>query len=72
MVLIDKKNYIHTQPVLEISGNIYDYTEIIRQAVILELPTKVECANKCPDRGKIARYLKGKNHSIFSQLLGDK
>ena len=70
--LLVNKNYIHTQQLKTIKDAVYDYTEIIRQAVILELPTKVECNNNCPERENIAPYLKKKNNTIFSKLLGDK
>jgi len=67
--LLDIKNYIYTQPLTEITQANYDYSEIIRQAVILELPTKVECNNNCPERENIAPYLKKENNNT---VLGDK
>jgi len=70
--LLVNKNYMHNQPLKTLNDSIYDYTEIIRQAVILELPAKVECNNNCSERENIAPFLKKKNNTIFEKLLGDK
>ncbi len=67
--------FYHVQPTNEIPGAIFDYQELLREALLLELPRYVECnQGKCPDRPSIAPYLhsnkqqKQEIHFPFSDL----
>lgn len=52
-----------THPLQEIKGAIYDFSEDLREQIVLDVPKLVECENsqgkrQCPRRKEIANYLK--------------
>lgn len=51
-------NFYHAEPLEEIKSGVFSFKEIIREAILLELPAFVECAGGCPKRKEIAKYLK--------------
>lgn len=52
-------NFYHTQPVEEVPRAVFDCSEQIREALLIELPRTVECAGgKCPERTAITPYLR--------------
>jgi hypothetical protein len=56
--LVDK-NYNNTISLAEIKHGIYDFSEDLRQALLLKLPDFVECNNgSCPKRKNIEKQLK--------------
>ncbi len=68
-------SFYHTQPIHEIPSAIFDYQELLREALLLEIPHYVECnQGKCPDRPAITPYLcsnkqqKQEVHFPFSDL----
>lgn len=49
----------HASPTEEIPNHIFDFTEIVREALLIEIPLFAEChGGFCPEREKIASYLK--------------
>jgi hypothetical protein len=49
--------------------SIYDFKDEIRNACFLEIPTYVECKEKCPERKNIKKYLnKSTKNFPFSNL----
>ena len=53
------ENYYETIPLSKIKSSIYDYTEDLRQALILKLPQFIECnSGHCPERKNIEKYIK--------------
>lgn len=57
-------NYYQAEPLEEIRGAIYDYSESLREALMIEIPRTVECNNgKCPERATIEPYLRAKNRT---------
>lgn len=64
--MIDKElkidNFYLTQPIEEIRGACFDFSEPLREALLIELPKVVECNNgNCPERSTIAPYLRPEN-----------
>jgi uncharacterized metal-binding protein YceD (DUF177 family) len=48
-------------PVDEIKGGVFDFKELLREAIILETPRSAEChEGKCPQRSQMKQYLKDK------------
>ncbi len=61
---IEIKNFYHIEPVEEITSHIFDYTELLREDILLQIPTFVECHNgHCPERKDVNTYLKKKTPS---------
>ncbi|MBA3958175.1 MAG: hypothetical protein H0X51_07270 [Parachlamydiaceae bacterium] len=59
-------NFYHAEPVSEIRGGIYNFRDVVREAILLEAPPFTECNNgKCAKRKEIKKYLtapeEGKN-----------
>ncbi len=55
---ISLKNFYHAENLENISGGVYDYSQNLREALLLEIPAFVECNDgKCPDRRELEKYL---------------
>lgn len=67
-------------PLAEIKGGIFNFKNLLREAVILETPSFAECEGKCPRRQEVVKFLKkessqGKGEDSylpFSNLKWDK
>lgn len=58
-VEVEVNNFYHAEPLLGIKGGSFDYREILREAILLELPLFAECKQgNCPQRLQLAKYLK--------------
>jgi uncharacterized metal-binding protein YceD (DUF177 family) len=56
-VKISIPNLYYTEEVAHIKGSVFDYQEVIREAILLEIPYTVECNNgDCPERAAMAEY----------------
>ncbi len=62
-------SFYHTEEIADIKGHIYDYTAPMREAILLEVPSYVECRGNCPKRGELKNYLdKGEAQFPFADL----
>lgn len=53
------KGFYHAIPLEEIKGAIYDFREILRETILLEVPILIECRQgKCPQRESLQKYFK--------------
>ncbi len=57
-VEIHLSNVYHSIPLSDIPGGIFNYKELLRETILLEVPTHVECEGSCPQRKEYAKYLK--------------
>ena len=56
------KDYVHTEEMASYTHAHFDYTEILREALLVDVPFFIECHDgNCPERKHIASYLKTKN-----------
>lgn len=68
-VLIEISHLYHTEELSAIKNHIYDYTTPIREGILLEVPSYVECKGKCPEREKLKEYIsKGSTQFPFADL----
>lgn len=52
------KQVYHAESLSEVKGAVFDCSQMVREAILIELPHYVECSGgKCPERVKIAPYL---------------
>lgn len=58
-------DFYHAEPVGQIKGPQFDYSEALREALLLELPKIAECQGKCPNRGTIEPYIRPKDRTYF-------
>lgn len=55
------KGFYHTVQLSEIKSNAYHFGDVVRENLLLELPSFVECSGKCPERDKLKKYFKQDN-----------
>ncbi|MCC6127797.1 MAG: hypothetical protein IT584_01160, partial [Chlamydiae bacterium] len=57
-------NFYHTEMIQDIPSAVFDFREVLREALLIELPLVVECSSgKCPERKSIAPFMKSKERS---------
>lgn len=62
-----------TIPTEEIKNKVYNYKDLIKESILLQIPQTIECEGRCPERPSIEPYLAKKkadlsNHFPFSGL----
>lgn len=56
---INVPDFYHTELISEIRSSIFDYSEALREDILLQVPQFIEChGGKCPERENIKVYLK--------------
>jgi uncharacterized metal-binding protein YceD (DUF177 family) len=49
----------HTEQIDQIRGAVFDYEDIVREAIVLEVPFTAECnRGDCPERASLAKYIR--------------
>lgn len=57
-------NFYHTEPIEEIASAAFDYSDALREALLIELPRTVECnQGNCPERATIDPFLRSKSRA---------
>lgn len=54
------ENFYYAQPIEEVPSAIFDFGDLLREALLLELPRRIECGGNCPERTAIAPYMRPK------------
>ncbi|MGD2170061.1 MAG: hypothetical protein PVI40_07470 [Chlamydiota bacterium] len=66
------ESFYHTEELVNIKNMIFDFSEVLREEILLEVPPFIECQNnQCPERDKIKSFLKqskGDMHFPFNKL----
>ena len=73
-VKIQLNKYIHTIPLEEIKGAVYNGGPALREALLLEVPRLAECGGQCPKRKQLQPFLKAdgdETHFPFAELDKD-
>jgi uncharacterized metal-binding protein YceD (DUF177 family) len=52
------KNFYHAEPLEKLSSGVFDFSELLREDFLLELPQFTECNGTCPERKNMGKYLK--------------
>jgi cytochrome oxidase Cu insertion factor (SCO1/SenC/PrrC family) len=55
---IEIDNFYHSEPLSEIKGAIYNFKDLLRETILLEVPSFAECEGNCPRRQEVSKYLK--------------
>jgi len=49
--------FCHTEELADIKGDVFNFKDVLREAILLELPPRAECnQGKCPQREDLAKY----------------
>jgi len=73
-VSLTTEEIYHTIPFDEMQTTIFDFTDLVREEIIILIPQFVECnQGKCPTRTDISKFMKSKavtpqNHFPFADL----
>ena len=54
---IEIPSFAHTENMSDVRAGVYNLAPVLREALLLELPSKVECGGACPERENIKKYL---------------
>lgn len=57
-VEIDLDDFYHAEPMSELKSGIFDFRDVLREAILLEVPAFTECKGNCPSRKELKKYLK--------------
>ena len=60
-------NFYHAEPLEAITAGVFDFSELLRNDLLLELPHFAECQGKCPQREHIKKFLTKTNEKSSSQ-----
>ena len=61
---VSVNNFYHTEMIQEIPSAVFDFREILREALLIELPLVVECnKGNCPERETLAPFIRSKERS---------
>lgn len=70
-VEIHIQNFYHSEPLSEIKTGIYNFKDLLRDTILLEVPHFAECnGGKCSKRKDIAKYLKNRSEEESDQDEG--
>lgn len=72
-VPIQVKGFYHVEPLENIRSGIFNMSGVIRENIILEMPSFVEChGGNCPQRKEFKKYLKkeSSSHQLDSEEEG--
>lgn len=62
---IDIPDFVHIVSSSELKGSYYDYSDAVREEILLQVPPFTECQGSCPERSHIAPYLKKPSSATF-------
>lgn len=51
-------DFYHMEPLEEIKTGIFNFSEVVREAILLDTPKFAECDGSCPKRKEIGKYLR--------------
>lgn len=66
---LNVENFYHTEPIEEIRGAIFDYSEALREALLIELPRTIECNGSCSAREGLAPYMRSEKRAEQTTYL---
>lgn len=53
---ISLTHFCHTERFSDIKGSVFNYKNLLREAILLEVPYSTECNGDCPERADLAQY----------------
>ena len=61
---VDLPDFVHEEPLEGIKHGVFDFAELVRETVLLEVPFYPQCGNTCClNREQVEKYLKKKEKS---------
>lgn len=69
-VPLSLSDFYHAEPLSEIPS-VFDFSELLREDILLQLPLFVECGGNCPHREEIKKFLKNPAEESVKGSLHD-
>ncbi len=70
-VPIQVKNFYYSEPLAEIKSGVYNFKNLLRETILLEVPTFTECSEgMCPKRQEYSKYLKESSNQAVDEDEG--
>lgn len=63
-------NFYYSEPLAEIKSGVYNFKNLLRETILLEVPAFAECEGNCPKRKQFERYLKEPSNRPADQKEG--
>ena len=60
-------DFYYSEPVREIKTGVYSFKDLLRETILLEVPSFVECEGMCPKRKEVKRYLKESSDELSDE-----
>lgn len=57
-VEVEVIGFYHAEPIAELKTGSFNFQEVLREAILLEVPQFAECGGNCPQRKQVDKYLK--------------
>lgn len=58
-VEVGEFEFYHAEPMSEIRSGVFNFKELLREAILIEVPAFAECSQgQCPRRQELSKYLK--------------
>jgi uncharacterized metal-binding protein YceD (DUF177 family) len=57
-VPIHIQNFYYSEPIKEIKSGVYNFKDLLRETILLEVPAFAECDGGCPRRQEYQKYIK--------------
>lgn len=54
---INIPTFYHTEELVNIPSQVYDYATPLREAILLEIPSYLQCLENCPKQSELSNYL---------------
>lgn len=65
------RDFYHSEPLSSIKSGIYNFKDLLRDTILLEIPPFAECnEGQCPKRKEIKKYLKSSSEEELGQDEG--
>lgn len=55
---LELNNFYHTESLETIKGALFDFGEILRDTLLLDIPAFAECQSECPERKSVNKFFK--------------
>ncbi len=62
---IDIPDFVHAVFSSELTGSHYNYSDAVREEILLQIPAFAECGGSCPERANIDPYLKKPTPQLY-------
>ncbi len=68
VLAITLPSFYHVEQLEDIRSRVFDYSPLVREGILLELPLMIECDGSCPKREELEKYLKSEPTKVKDEV----